>query len=253
MIQVRKPDNPPAGLQAGVDLTRQDCENFDNDPDGYRTGARTFIFKKTVYGPAAIKNALKAAQHDKCCFCEGRADAHHAGDVEHYRPKGAVTVPGRKIKPGYYWLAYAWANLYYACADCNQYRKRSQFPLNDETARALDHHGRIDAEAPLILDPGGVEDPRDHISFKADVPVWTSPYGEQTIKTLKLDRFALNRDRRAHLDVLDNLVSAVALLADNPQPDAIRFVEAAKRKLAAAVQPEAIFSAAAADYLAAKA
>ena len=78
------------------------------------------------------------------------------GDVEHYRPKGAIGSGKTKIRPGYYWLAYNWNNLYYACADCNQYRKRAAFPLVDETNRALDHHGAIGNEDPLILDPGGL-------------------------------------------------------------------------------------------------
>ncbi len=188
MISVNKAGAPPAALAAGVQLTADNCAAFDADPAGYRDGTKKFKFKKSVYGPKTVKTALKAAQHHKCCFCEARFDANYNGDVEHFRPKGGVTVGKRTIRPGYYWLAYTWTNLYYACADCNQYRKRNQFPLSDDTQRAADHHGVVANEDPLLIDPGGPVNPRHHIQFKKDVPIWTSEYGKATIKALKLDR-----------------------------------------------------------------
>jgi len=60
--------------------------------------------------------------------CEGKvvglADLH----VEHYRPKGKVTVrtdendqTSREVidHPGYFWLAYEWYNLILSCPYCN--------------------------------------------------------------------------------------------------------------------------------------
>ncbi len=151
---------PPKGLAAGVSLTAADCAAYDAQPADYRNGTKKFAFKKAVYGSASVKNALKRNQHHKCCFCETRFDATYAGDVEHFRPKGAVTEGKTTLRPGYYWLAYEWANLYYACADCNQYRKLNQFPLADPTRRATNHHHPIASEEPLLLDPGGPDDPR---------------------------------------------------------------------------------------------
>lgn len=252
MIPVSKPSKPPAALAAGAALTQANCEAYDLESAAYRSGAKRFTFKKSVYGPESVKNALKRAQHHKCCFCEARFAANYAGDVEHYRPKGAVTSPGQKLWPGYYWLAYAWSNLFYACADCNQYRKRDQFPLADEGARARDHHADLAAETPLLLDPGGDRDPRQHIIFKADVPVGQTDAGRVTINLLKLDREELNLARRSHLATLDHLLTITKLLEDDPRPDAVAAVRDARDILDRAQQPEAVYSAAAQDYLAAR-
>ncbi len=252
MIRVAKPVVAPAALAAGVALTAANCAAYDRDPAAYRSGAERFNFRKSVYGPTTVKNALKNAQHGKCCFCEARFAANHAGDVEHYRPKGAVKQADRTILPGYYWLAYDWRNLFYACADCNQYRKRDQFPLADEAARALSHHQALTAETPLLVDPGGTDDPRDHISFKGDVPIWKTSVGRVTIKTLKLDREELNLARRSHLHTVDLLMNIVQLLAGDQRPDAIAQVQAAREELVRFQTSEAIFSSAAQNYISSK-
>ncbi len=252
MIRVAKPA-APAILAKGVALTATNQAAYDLTPALYQSGEKTFTFKKAIYGPEIVKVTLKVAQHHKCCFCEARFAANYAGDVEHYRPKGAVKQIGGKIRPGYYWVAYLWSNLYYACADCNQYRKIDQFPLADEAARARNHHHPIAAEAPLILDPGGPEDPRAHIKFKGDVPTWTSAQGEATVKILKLDRVELNQARRTHLETLGLLADAVSALEAQAHPASAPLIQEIRGKLAAAIQPDAIYSAATTDYLAAKA
>ena len=249
MIKIAKPAPPPASLLTGIRLTAENCTAFDLHPDDYRSGARKFAFKKSVYGPKGVKDALKRDQHHKCCFCEARFDANYKGDVEHFRPKGAVTFGDSKVLPGYYWLAYSWYNLYYACADCNQYRKGSQFPLVDEATRARDHHSSIDREVPLLMDPSGPEDPRRRIYFKSDVPVWSSELGRITIKTLALDREALNLSRRTHLEMLESLLTIVRLLDNDARPEAAAAVLDARKRLAAAVLPPAVFAAASEDYL----
>jgi hypothetical protein len=247
MIQVAKSATVPRGLRRGVQLTVRDCAAFDADPAAYRAGTKKFNFNSGVYGAATVKAALKADQHDKCCFCEAIFDANVAGDVEHYRPKGEVLTAVGILNPGYYWLVYSWTNLYYACPDCNQYRKRSLFPLVDEAQRAADHHGVIGNETPLLLDPGGPVDPRVHIEFVGEVPRWRSPEGEQTIKILALDRDALLRDRRRYLAHLTRFHQTIALLGQDSRPDAIALVDDLRRRLADAVQPSAKFSAAAAE------
>ena len=74
--------------------------------------------------------------HGKCAYCEQVVTGDQHGDVEHYRPKGAVTdaenqtvyvvVDGQhRAHPGYYWLAYDWKNLLPACIRCNQLSKSS--------------------------------------------------------------------------------------------------------------------------------
>ena len=241
--------SPPAGLAAGIALTAANCAAFDADPAAHRAGTKKFAFKKAVYGSSVVKSALKDMQHHKCCFCEARFAANYRGDVEHYRPKGAVRERGRKLLPGYFWLAYEWNNLFYACADCNQYQKLNHFPLMNSAMRATDHHRTLGAEEPLLLDPGGPEDPRAHIQFRRDVPTWSSAKGEQTIKTLKLDREELNLSRRTHLKALESLVNIVRFMSGDSRPEVLQLVHDARAGIAAAKQPSAVFSAASQDFL----
>ena len=226
------------------------CAAFDADPQDYRDGHKKFSFKHAIYGAPRIKNALKSAQNNKCCFCEAQFDANYIGDVEHYRPKGAIGSGKTKIMPGYYWLAYTWDNLYYACADCNQYRKRSSFPLVDDTKRARDHHGAISNEDPLILDPGGPRDPKDHIRFKGDVPTWTSTAGRETIRYLGLDREALCRDRRKHLLLIQTMLDIIRLNRFDERPKAIECVRDAREHLLNYMNRKSEYSSSTRDFLA---
>lgn len=253
MILVTKPPVAPGALTAGVHATAANCLAYDGASQDYDSGVAKFGFTNTIYGNATVKAGLKAAQHNKCCYCEGRFDGHYAGDIEHFRPKGAMGTGGSKILPGYYWLAYSWLNLFYACADCNQYRKRAAFPIADEAQRVRNHHGDLAIEDPLILDPSGPRDPRDHIEFNSDVPTWKSPAGKETIGRLKLDRESLLLSRRQHFKLLDaylNILKIAVRLQDRADPATIATIDDARRELKAAILPEAVFSAASSDHLA---
>jgi hypothetical protein len=104
----------------------------------YDNGIRSFRFSSKIYGHKTVKDALKKAQHDKCCFCEARVTHISHGDVEHFRPKAAfLAKDSRKFtKPGYYWLAYDLSNLYFSCQICNQSYKKNYFPIAEEANRA---------------------------------------------------------------------------------------------------------------------
>jgi|HubBroStandDraft_6_1064221.scaffolds.fasta_scaffold242928_2 uncharacterized protein (TIGR02646 family) len=249
MISIIKSGGSPASLANGIALTAADCARYDANSKSYRRGRAKFKFASSVYGSSKVKNALKRAQHNKCCYCEAIFEANYAGDVDHYRPKGAIGSGKNRIRPGYYWLAYLWSNLYYACADCNQYRKRAAFPLVDEGRRALDHHANLARENPLILDPGGAKNPRDHIKFKLDVPMGISRAGRTTVDLIKLDREALCRSRRKHFKLLDALLEIIALLRHENRPKYIRAVRKARSSLKDYLKPEAEFCAATEDYL----
>ena len=129
MIRVHKPDESPRILRdSGVTLTAELCRLADS--------GEPLSFDRDVYGAAEVKQALRAAQHDKCCFCESKLGHAQFGDVEHYRPKAgahqsATDPPAR----GYYWLAYTWENLYLSCEVCNRRHKRSLFPLANPDRR----------------------------------------------------------------------------------------------------------------------
>ena len=180
---------------------------------------------------------------DKCAYCETRVlrSSYHA---EHFRPKGRVTVKvknqftavktqdeeGKEIEhPGYFWLAYNWANLVPSCNDCNTARgKRDQFPVK-KAFIAVKRFTDVEAanlkrnliesplrkgvyflqpedlnilEEPLLLHPY-VDDPTEHLVFgdfgmvtaREDETGNPSEKGEQSIKAydLKAEKLRIAR------------------------------------------------------------
>lgn len=195
MIRVHKPTEAPSPLRVrGAELTGELCRRVDEDDSVDLT------FDSKVYGATEVKETLIRAQHDKCCFCESKISHVAFGDVEHFRPKKAVRPSADQpmSKPGYYWLAYSWSNLFLACEPCNRRHKQSLFPLENEAHRVRSHRDADDLarEQPLFVDPGR-DDPTEHIGFRRAYahPVAGSARGPVTIKELDLNRKPL-RDRR---------------------------------------------------------
>ena len=180
--------------------------------NAYDTGQRDFDFISNIYGAKSVKNALIKEQHGKCCFCESKIRHISYGDVEHFRPKGGwmQDAGGALEKPGYYWLAYDWSNLFLSCQICNQRHKRNLFPLTDPSKRADSHHGNIDGEDPLFLNPYD-DDPERHIGFRDEVPyaVNGSERGERTIESLGLRRRELCDFRQEYLDMIKLLAGVL--------------------------------------------
>ena len=261
MIRVTKPACPDALLD-GAERTRADCAAYDENAAAYSNDERRFDFRRAIYGHKAIRTALQEAQHRKCCYCENRANAAVdvkpaspstrgcAGSVEHYRPKGAVRQDqkSKKLFPGYYWLAYSWNNLYWCCQECNG-RKNNLFPLEDPAARARSHRDDVAGEKPLLLDPGGPDDPRKHIEFRQWRAVSATTAGERTIAVLGLNRPELREARLDRLNLLQSLRDVAQGFTGNMEPDDVALQERARRELARANLPGAIFSAMAADLL----
>jgi uncharacterized protein (TIGR02646 family) len=217
VIRINKPATPPAILTGRGKAARAALEA------AHEGGKRDFAesdFDKTIYGPKAVKDALRRAQHDKCAFCESSVSHVSYGDVEHYRPKAAVAQKegDRYDQPGYYWLAYEWANLFFCCQLCNQRFKRNLFPLRNPKQRARSHRGRLTREKPLLLDPSDTE-PTDHVTFHGElaVPVGGSLEGQTTIEVMGLNRTELLAKRRVHLELLDDLRAALNAFRDRQQ------------------------------------
>ncbi|WP_104655708.1 hypothetical protein [Ralstonia insidiosa] len=177
--------------------------------------------KFQAYSSDEVKKELKALFGRKCVFCESLLMGTQPGDVEHFRPKGAVAVPsaggGKPTKkPGYYWLAATWSNLLLACTDCNRPRtqedvdgqnrvigKAKYFPLVHERARATTG-AMLAGEAPLLLDPCR-DNPENHLTFLDDGRVEAakiggtpSPKGHATIFYCGLARVELLQMRARH-------------------------------------------------------
>jgi uncharacterized protein (TIGR02646 family) len=164
MIRVAKPEQVPPILRGrGHRTTETDQQAFVN-------GERTFKFDSSIYGAKPVKNALIKAQHDKCAFCEAKVSHISHGDVEHYRPKGGVrqSASDPLEQPGYFWLAYVWDNLFFACQLCNQRFKRNMFPLADPTRRARSHLDDLAAEEPLLIHPAD-DEPSTLIGFREEI------------------------------------------------------------------------------------
>ncbi len=114
-------------------------------------------------GYEVAKDSLWKAQNYKCAFCEMTC-VTEGQPVEHYRPKGkAIRSDGRQ-DAGYWWLAWNWRNLLFACVTCNSAYKKDHFPLvNDDDA--LDPLAAPPGnESPQLVDPAS-EDPLDHLQF----------------------------------------------------------------------------------------
>jgi hypothetical protein len=216
VIQVRKPDAPPSVLRnRGPAAAEKLKAAYDADPASYQAGDKTLPISADLYGHDDVVAALTMAQHGKCCFCERRP----LGDVEHFRPKGgykqAAGDPLRR--PGYYWLAYEWTNLYFACGPCNQRFKGNVFPLARPEDRAVSHHDDVTREQPLLVDPG--TDASVHVSFREEVayPVNGSALGRTTIELLQLNREDLRESRAdqfRRLRVITTELASQRLLAE---------------------------------------
>lgn len=252
MILVNKPA-APGKLLEGVDPTATHCAAYDLAPAHYDNGTATFEISSAIYGHKTVKDVLRTAQHSKCCFCEGMFEANAAADVEHFRPK-KYSQQGRRqanIYPGYYWLAYTWSNLYYSCQVCNRSNKKNYFPLRDPARRARSHGALVADEEPLILDPGGPLDPRDHIKFKDEVAVGATAEGRATVDFIALNRVPLTESRLETYTILARM-RAVAQVSPAIVPAAlVPIIAEAQAFLADAVLPTSKYSAMAIDYLAA--
>ncbi|WP_143177896.1 hypothetical protein [Cystobacter ferrugineus] len=215
MIRIRKPAEPPEVLRTkGARALRAMKAAHSRAPRSFKSGKKSFEFDPGIYGHETVKATLRKAQHLKCAFCESNFAHISYGDVEHFRPKAGWRLKEKEPlgRPGYYWLAYEWTNLFLSCTLCNQQFKRNLFPLKTPTRRARNHKDDVAAEDPLLLDPAA-DDPESFISFRQEVPyaVGGNKRGETTIRTLGLRREELAEQRRKHLSHVKALRSLIRL------------------------------------------
>jgi uncharacterized protein (TIGR02646 family) len=172
-----------------------------------RTNPRAALTLPDTY--SKVKRKLWHAQHHKCCYCEF-PEQLDKNDVEHFRPKArANRLPGSKQVQGYWWLAWTWRNLLFACAACNQKHKGTRFPLSAGSKVLSMGQQPPGRERPLLIDPAS-EDPLHHIHFQPYMkhgrehwrpnPRGGSARGLHTITVLGLDRPALLDLYRTHVD-----------------------------------------------------
>lgn len=215
MIRIAKPRQAPVVLTTrGESKSRTMKAAFTRAPDAYLKGDKKFTFESGIYGHKSVKDALIKAQHGKCFLCESKVIHIAFGDVEHFRPKAGYRQKESDElgKPGYYWLAYEWSNLFFACQICNQKFKKNLFPLSSPARRAVSHIDDIKRETPLLINPVD-EDPLSFISFREEIPfpIENNRRAKATIKLLGLDRPELNEVRLDRYRKLKALFSIAQL------------------------------------------
>ncbi|HZH94515.1 MAG TPA: hypothetical protein VEY06_01470 [Flavisolibacter sp.] len=202
-------------------------------------------FTYSVYSSAVVKKAVSDLSYDKCAYCESPVLAIDDGDVEHFRPKGEVTLENKtSLKPGYYWLGADWDNLFLSCKHCNQARKqetqdgmrrtlgkKNQFPLSDNKKRVRSHKKDIKGEEPyrLLIDPAK-ENPLDFIEFdeagfinpKKRADQSEDPKGKASIEVFALLRKKLKEAREMHALTLMAALKTYEDLAKNLEANASR-------------------------------
>ena len=185
-------------------------------------------FDATVYGADDLRAALEELFHNKCAYCESDITSGADWDVEHYRPKGKVSE--NALHPGYYWLPYEWTNLFPSCPHCNQSRrdrktfddpatlpaagKLDQFPLSDESTRAMKPEDNIAREKRLLLSPSD-DQPESHLSFGVDgsaIAVASSAMGIASINVFHLNRRRLKLARRKQAEMAVKLMRQIVAL-----------------------------------------
>lgn len=166
MIQVVKSQPAPLLLScSGARHRKQMEDRQDTDPAACQVpDNKVLATRDGIYDDARVKERLRADQHDKCCYCESYLSSTSYGDVEHFRPKAGYQQDAADDlhKPGYYWLAYEWSNLYFACQLCNQRYKVNLFPLANPIRRAVAHTDALATEQPLLPNPA-TENPATHL------------------------------------------------------------------------------------------
>ncbi|MDH0863142.1 hypothetical protein [Mitsuaria sp. GD03876] len=219
-------------------------------------------FEFAAYKHADVKRRLDDLFHGKCAYCETFYAASAPVDVEHYRPKGAVSED--QTHPGYWWLAMAWDNLLPSCIDCNRRReqlapdastslkqlavdatghngfqrvlsgKKDSFPLASGGRRLLAESQSYAEEQALLLDPTR-DDPMEHLRFHVQSPIGLvlparsggrpSQRGAMSIQIYGLNRLGLVQDRTRvlrHLEFLGDLAVDLSAMAQELDTPAAR-------------------------------
>lgn len=249
MRRVPRPQVPAGLTSARAQAERQAVADFYAHWDGQAKYDRYAAYKAPD-----VRAALEQAFGGKCAYCETYYGASQPVAIEHYRPKGEVTIDGRRTPPGYYWLASEWTNLLPSCTDCNSPRrqdlptgtrtagKANAFPLASERTRASTP-GAESKERRLLLHPY-LDHPEKHLDFVWGTGTvddgWVRPgrspsgrpsaKGRATIEVCALQRrglVAARRDRMLDLVAhLESVVEAHENIARHPgDPELVRQYE----------------------------
>ena len=169
----------------------------------------TFAFDDALLGSDEVRAALWDACTGKCVYCETPL-TQRTMLVDRFRPaSGALSLDGALSPDHYWWLAYAWENLYPSCAECQSF-KGARFPIRGERAPVGTTGEALRDEEPLLLEPR-LDEPEHHLVFAEDGSVAsTTVEGSATIGILGLNRLQLVALRAVALAELREQWTAVA-------------------------------------------
>lgn len=210
---------------------RKDCEKATQELLAAVAAGKPVEINDQLYRRGSIKRELYFAKNGpfcgKCAYCECWITDFQHGDIEHFRPKKAVTDiddqpilvsdgTGSAVTEhlGYYWLAYEWRNLLPSCQSCNQPNvardgvsgqerrigKRNRFPVQGKRAWQPGHD--LAEEQPLLINPIE-EEPSAHLAVDSSngIMLPKSPRGQACIDVFGLNvRDRLPEDRLSAID-----------------------------------------------------
>lgn len=216
MIRLVRPAAPNGWTARARRSTDVLVKKVEDDPAGFSRSRRPRKLgaRSSIYRSQEVVDLLLEAQHHKCAYCEHPIRAAQAGEVDHFRPKGAVQQESADPleRPGYYWLAYSWENLLLACSRCNgSPNKGNRFPLGTGGVRAKRPSDSLAAEHPLLVDPF-VDEPAEHLSWDAHDPVPLSERGRASITVYGLSRDALREARMTRIAEVEAMLHALQAL-----------------------------------------
>lgn len=211
MIRVARGEEPPElaverakrlplaqqKIANGVKLTRQDLAGYDK-----------------------AKLRLYASQHRKCAYCEDGTKMPYE-PVEHFRPALRAIRGPSFPDGGYWWLAWTWENLLFACSICNSSFKKDLFPLEEGSPVMAPMDALPCSERAILVDPADPldVDPMDLIVYQPVGSRWVptgrdgDARGAEIVKRLglsdagHLDRYTAHVDEylQHHVDRLRRL------------------------------------------------
>jgi len=156
----------PAQLRANIEKEQASWFRSAKEKTRRSKELRRFEDPSPIWSKA--KPAFMILQSNKCAFCErpftGPEESRIEMDLEHFRPKGAVSAwegpspptsyplnTGTASANGYYWLAHDISNYLAACKICNSDYKGTYFPVAGPRCADPDDLPALAAEQPYLV------------------------------------------------------------------------------------------------------
>ncbi len=207
-------NTPSILLSTKATKALEEARRYFSSLDSSSKAQTRFVFDESIYRATEVRKSLELLFRNKCAYCETPITTSDEGEVDHFRPKMRAIELNGVERPGYWWLAYEWSNMYLSCRACMQ-MKADRFPLEDSSSGGdpLTTDPLLAAEKPLLLDPCGPEEPGVNLLFTERGQVFgATRRGQITIQILRLNREPLVAARLKQLQELHNFLQTFAFM-----------------------------------------